>query len=623
MALKTGSPSRSTVDPKLYSIYESPEKQGIDFFTEGKKLTKPLKDTEARFIKEKAEDQKAFDKANKSISEIDISQDQTFNSKSLRYANDMAKNNMSDFEKLKSGEMSRTDFQIRQNNRSQSIATWGNTVKNFNKSFEVSQKRMQEGKSGLQEQTNMKYMAGFGNMANVAFIDDPETAFGVMIELTDEEKLTYDAALKNGTDPNLALPDRKLNPSRYVSALQAEGRMNEKIDGVDVLAETKKISDSIGATIEATMGEDTLRTREDFFLRGGGAEKMISAYAKSVVGEGNSAASILSDNIGGYTYTYNPDEAGGTLIYQEIQPNGTAIAKPTDEQMRIAQKHVENVLKSQLDIKETVNQTRGDTASEGERKAQDKKNIGYVGNAVKLQTVQTDEQFKLVAEDIKSDINNSTDQFGTKIDSIKRDSNSITFTLRKPDGSTEEKKIPRKDKDNKNLSVEDITKGIYNIISPDSEGSTDNAIELYRKEMGDDAFLGEASDVLSESIKTTKTIPPIRFTDEDSKVFTELGDTQDIASVSVAAGDLLNLKLKKLGITGSITIEEDFDMGGDGYITIKVPGVGEKRERYDGENSNILQLVKTYVDKARAIYNAEGEIKAGAKEDAFGNPIEG
>ena len=49
-------------------------------------------------------------------------------------------------------------------------------------------------------------------------------------------------------------------------------------------------------------------------------------------------------------------------------------------------------------------------------------------------------------------------------------------------------------------------------------------------------------------------------------------------------------------------------MGGDGHITIKVPGVGEKRVRYDGENSNILQLVKTYVDLARKQYNAKGEL---------------
>lgn len=143
MALKTGNPRRSTVDPKLYSIYESPDKQGVDFFTEGQKLTQPLKDTEARFIKEKAEDQKAFDERNKSISEIDISQDQSFNALSLRYSQDMANNNMSDFDKVKRGEMSRTDFKIRQNNRSQSIATWGSTVKDYNTSFETAQKRMQ------------------------------------------------------------------------------------------------------------------------------------------------------------------------------------------------------------------------------------------------------------------------------------------------------------------------------------------------------------------------------------------------------------------------------------------------------------------------------------------------
>ena len=594
MALKTGNPSRSTVDPKLYSIYESPDKQGVDFFTEGQKLTKPIKETEERFIKEKAEDQKAFDERNKSLSEIDISQDQTFNALSLRYSQDMAANNMSDFDKVKRGEMSRTDFKIRQSNRSQSIATWGSTVKDYNKSFEAAQKRMQDGESGLQEQANMKGMAGFGNMANVVLIDDPNSAFGLMIELTDDEEASGN------------YPSYKEDPSRYVSATQANARMNQKIDKVNVVEKSKQYSETLGTTIKAYVGENELRTKEDFLLREGG-NKLISDYAKAVIGEGNETASVLADNIGGYTFTTVKSEAGGKVIYQEIQENGNHIAILDEEQIQAAQEYTEGVLKAQLDIKETAKQTQQDNSTTAGIKKEEQENLGYVGNAVELQTVQTDADFKLVAEDIKSDINNSTDDFGPKIDSIKRDSDSFTFIIKNPDGSEEEKKVPRKDKNNNSLSMEDVSKGILKIIAP-IEGSTDNAIELYRKEMGDDAFSGEASEVLSESIKTTKTIPPIRFTDEDSKVFTELGDTQDIASVSVAAGDLLNLKLRKLNMTGSVTIEEDFDMGGDGHITIKVPGVGEKRVRYDGENSNILQLVKTYVDLARKQYNAKGEL---------------
>tara|TARA_R110002060_G_scaffold77351_1_gene88708 strand:+ start:34073 stop:35863 length:1791 start_codon:yes stop_codon:yes gene_type:complete len=594
MALKTGNPSRSTVDPKLYSIYESPDKQGVDFFTEGQKLTKPIKETEERFIKEKAEDQKAFDERNKSLSEIDISQDQTFNALSLRYSQDMAANNMSDFDKVKRGEMSRTDFKIRQSNRSQSIATWGSTVKDYNKSFEAAQKRMQDGESGLQEQANMKGMAGFGNMANVVLIDDPNSAFGLMIELTDDEEASGN------------YPSYKEDPSRYVSATQANARMNQKIDKVNVVEKSKQYSETLGTTIKAYVGENELRTKEDFLLREGG-NKLISDYAKAVIGEGNETASVLADNIGGYTFTTVKSEAGGKVIYQEIQENGNHIAILDEEQIQAAQEYTEGVLKAQLDIKETAKQTQQDNSTTAGIKKEEQENLGYVGNAVELQTVQTDADFKLVAEDIKSDINNSTDDFGPKIDSIKRDSDSFTFIIKNPDGSEEEKKVPRKDKNNNSLSMEDVSKGILKIIAP-IEGSTDNAIELYRKEMGDDAFKGEISDVSGESIEPTKTIQPIRFTDEDSKVFTELGDTQDIASVSVAAGDLLNLKLRKLNMTGSVTIEEDFDMGGDGHITIKVPGVGEKRVRYDGENSNILQLVKTYVDLARKQYNAKGEL---------------
>ena len=373
MALKTGNPRRSTVDPKLYSIYESPDKQGVDFFTEGKKLAKPLKDTEARFVKEKAEDQKAFDERNKSISEIDLSQDQTFNAISLKYSQDMAANNMSDFDKVKRGEMSRTDFKIRQSNRSQSIATWGSTVKDYNKSFEAAQKRMQDGESGLQEQANMKGMAGFGNMANVVLIDDPNSAFGLMIELTDEEKASG------------VYPSYKDNPSRYVSATQANARMNQKIDKVNVVEKSKQYSETLGTTIKAYVGDKSIRTEEDFLLRGGG-NKLISDYAKAIIGEGNETASVLADNIGGYTFTTVKSEAGGKVIYQEIQENGNHIAILDEEQIQAAQEYTEGVLKAQLDIKETAKQTRGDTPTEAKGKKDDEIAQAYLTSIDELLT---------------------------------------------------------------------------------------------------------------------------------------------------------------------------------------------------------------------------------------------
>jgi len=73
---------------------------------------------------------------------------------------------------------------------------------------------------------------------------------------------------------------------------------------------------------------------------------------------------------------------------------------------------------------------------------------------------------------------------------------------------------------------------------------------------------------------------------------------------------------------GSVSIDPDM-FGGDGEITINVPGVGEETIEYDGENANVLQLVKDYVEKARIVHNAEGGVKKKDKPkvDAFGKPI--
>jgi len=464
MALKTGNPSRSTVDPKLYSIYESPEKQGVDFFKEGQKIAKPIKDTEERFIKEKAEDQKAFDERNKSISEIDLSQDQTFNAISLRYSQDMANNNMSDFDKVKRGEMSRTDFKIRQNNRSQSIATWGSTVKDYNKSFEAAQKRMQDGKSGLQEQANMKGMAGFGNMANVVLIDDPNSAFGLMIELTDEEQAS-------GTYPSY-----KEDPSRYVSATQANARMNQKIDKVNVVEKSKQYSETLGTTIKAYLGEDSMRTKEDFLLRDGG-NKLISNYAKAVIGEGNETASVLADNIGGYTFTTVKSEAGGKVIYQEIQENGNHIAILDEEQIQAAQEYTEGVLKAQLDIKETAKQTRGKTATELKGEKDDETAKSYL-NSIDMLITGTAGDADAGGKDLVNLINREKAKDTPRLKSVQRvedaDGN-ISFEVRVEGKQLDI--ISTVDGEGKKKDPEQIRREIFGLVTPKGTGNYDSAKE--------------------------------------------------------------------------------------------------------------------------------------------------
>jgi len=526
MALKTGNPSRSTVDPKLYSIYESPEKQGIDFFTEGQKLTKPIKDTEERFIKEKAEDQKAFDERNKSISEIDLSQDQTFNALSLRYSQDMAANNMSDFDKVKRGEMSRTDFKIRQSNRSQSIATWGSTVKDYNKSFEAAQKRMQDGESGLQEQANMKGMAGFGNMANVVLIDDPNSAFGLMIELTDEERATE------------TYPSYKDDPSRYVSATQANARMNQKIDKVNVVEKSKQYSETLGTTIKAYLGEDSIRTKEDFLLREGG-NKLISDYAKAVIGEGNETASVLADNIGGYTFTTVKSEAGGKVIYQEIQENGNHIAILDEDQIQAAQEYTEGVLKAQLDIKETAKQTRGETATEAKGKKDDETAQAYLTSIDELLTGDP-QVANAGAQNLVDMLNKNKGKDNPEILSIQRSTNG-DVVVRKSNG-TQEFKISDYE------SSEQFRKAVYETLTPtdamvyDSVDKVDLTTDINKSAAG-----GKGITKIIEWSASPK-IDGVTYTNEDWKAkVPSLGDSLDtfgdnLSEIKEAFDGLINTK---------------------------------------------------------------------------------
>ena len=164
--------------------------------------------------------------------------------------------------------------------------------------------------------------------------------------------------------------------------------MNQKIDKVNVVEKSKQYSETLGTTIKAYLGEDSIRTKEDFLLREGG-NKLISDYAKAVIGEGNETASVLADNIGGYTFTTVKSEAGGKVIYQEIQENGNHIAILDEEQIQAAQEYTEGVLKAQLDIKETAKETRGETSAETKSKKEKDVAQSYLTSIDELLTGDT------------------------------------------------------------------------------------------------------------------------------------------------------------------------------------------------------------------------------------------
>ncbi len=448
MALKTGSPKGDKVNPDMYSIFSKRDKQ-VDWNKASGDITKELKRVEKERNLQRAADQKVFDDNKKNISQIDNSPDQTFNAVSLKYSQQMAENNMKAFEDVKNGRLSRTDFKIQQSNRQQTIATFSQSVKDYNKQFEDYTTRVQNDESSGVEQWNQKGLAGFGNMANVVMIDNSENGFGEMVTLTPEERLAYDA---DGT-----LPDRNKFPEKFVPATQITQRMNQKIDKANTIEAVAAPVDALGKTIEAYLGDETIVSKEDFLLRDD-AKKMINQYAVSIAGNDGNISSILSDEIGGYEFTTDPNNTDPNKIKVGYTAQGELIIDLTEEQKNVAIKYTEDTIKSQLVQSQDIKERRGETAAEVTSGRQDELAASYL-NSIDMLITGTPEDADAGGQNLIDEVNKNRGKDAPEIKNITRttDGNFIIETEDKT--VTVEKGDPPK-------TPEQIRREIYSAVTP-------------------------------------------------------------------------------------------------------------------------------------------------------------
>lgn len=448
MALKTGSPKGDKVNPDMYSIFSKRDKQ-VDWNKASGDITKELKRVEKERNLQRAADQKVFDDNKKNISQIDNSPDQTFNAVSLKYSQQMAENNMKAFEDVKNGRLSRTDFKIQQSNRQQTIATFSQSVKDYNKQFEDYTTRVQNDESSGVEQWNQKGLAGFGNMANVVMIDNSENGFGEMVTLTPEERLAYDA---DGT-----LPDRNKFPEKFVPATQITQRMNQKIDKANTIEAVAAPVDALGKTIEAYLGDETIVSKEDFLLRDD-AKKMINQYAVSIAGNDGNISSILSDEIGGYEFTTDPNNTDPNKIKVGYTAQGELIIDLTEEQKNVAIKYTEDTIKSQLVQSQEIKERRGETAAELTSGRQDELAASYL-NSIDMLITGTPEDADAGGQNLIDEVNKNRGKDAPEIKNITRttDGNFIIETEDKT--VTVEKGDPAK-------TPEQIRREIYAAVTP-------------------------------------------------------------------------------------------------------------------------------------------------------------
>lgn len=516
--------------------------------------------------------------------------------------------------RMLNGEIKPQDHQRFVQNTKDNWSAYSQSIKKWDQSYNESMTRVENGTASEREIWAHEQIQSFGNVNGLKQIVNPL-----------DGSLTLVRPNKDGS-----LPDRAKNPGAYMPVAYLNNILQQREDRTDLSATVAPMADRLATVIQTEINDanGAYKSYEDF-RNMKDADKIITDEALAVTTNQGVSTSILAQNIDPktnkrYEFTQSKDEAktSSHFILQTQSQNGLFESELTEDQERHALELTKEKIYSQLDSK--MKYDKGARFDPTRKSAQDYgrnrgKIAGYMGNANRLQT-SNDEEFELVSRDIITDVNAQAKEGDNTIENIERNADEFIVTVVDARGRTRDVPVPRK-KDGKDLSMQDVAQGLIRFIAPSSQigdQSFDAMVDIYKKVSG--GFTGDVSDESASVGVGFQEVPPISYRPEDSEAFTVLKGTQDIDAVGVAAGDLLNSKLRRLGMQGSVSIDPDLS-GGDGEITIKIDGVGEETIRYDGENANVLQLVKDYVEKARIVHNAEGGVKksGGTTNSSGGN----
>lgn len=241
---------------------------------------------------------------------------------------------------LKQGVLKPQDYLNSRQIVSDDWANLSEAAKSFNTDYAESMKRLQDGEAAMQEMyQNEKYDAFMNVQDKDVFINPVD---GRMYLTTTDG------------DGNI-----ERDPASMLNVNSINARRKDKINKFNVQAEVQKATGALGEVVKA-LNADGVITRTDKRLNEmmliGGVETTFDDAKNDIIDSlmtsPRNNASILTDDVGGYTFTEVESEAGGKVIY--LKENGMGLLEPqlTDEQLGVVRNNLDMEIEKQLGFEE-------------------------------------------------------------------------------------------------------------------------------------------------------------------------------------------------------------------------------------------------------------------------------
>jgi len=307
----------------------------------GKDISDGLKEVTDKRQAERARIDKLTSDAINEVNNVQLGQNKTFNQFLLNGSGQTKEFLLMQEKLLKQGVLKPQDYLNSRQIISDDWANLSEAAKSFNQDYAESMKRLQDGEAAMQEMyQNEKYDA-FMNIQDKDIFVNPVDG---RIYLT-----TTDG------DGNI-----ERDPSSMLNVNAINARRKDKINKFNVQAEVQKATGALGEVVKA-LNADGVITRTDKRLNEmmliGGVETTFDDAKNDIINSlmtsPRNNASILTDDIGGYTFTEVESEAGGKVIY--LKENGMGLLEPqlTEEQLGVVRNNLDMEIEKQLGFKET------------------------------------------------------------------------------------------------------------------------------------------------------------------------------------------------------------------------------------------------------------------------------
>lgn len=320
---------------KSYLGYVERDQQAfVDWSSIGSQISKDLEEVRVKRQEQRDELDRVTNEAVTTINELTANQPKLVSEFYMDGANDMRQYLLMLNKEMKAGRLQPSEYMKKKQVLMDGVTQLGDAAKAFATDYEEAMRRLQNNESAGQDV--------FQNEQYDAF----RSTDGKGIYVNPADGRVYIAKRNpDGTINN--------NPSDLLSVNKLYARRKDQINRFDVVGEASKKVSVLGDIVKAKRRGNVLTLKD--VMQNPEYLKAEGDVINSMMASPRNVGSILSDYVGGYSFTLKPEEAKGNPNKILLVEDGMGLYQPqlTDAQRKKAEEALRAQLRVQLDRVET------------------------------------------------------------------------------------------------------------------------------------------------------------------------------------------------------------------------------------------------------------------------------